>query len=283
MANATENRGDFARIPIVILVLWLFTAVLGASRCHASDASPTLSLEPSSSCIAPGQSCTLSVVVDDAVDSLSCVFCTLYFDPSVVSCTTVEEGELYANAPYSTFFNWELIAPDSLRVEDCVLGHRSFILAPGELYILVFEGVQNGSSPVAIAEAEVYDIDRNELSVDLAAPAVIWVNSAAGIGEGIPASSSFRCRPNPFNSVATLTFTPPTGAGLRSGDTIQLLICSVAGGVVRRLYRGPLGSGTNTFSWNGKNDAGVNVSAGVYVAVLRTQEMEFKGKLILTR
>jgi len=213
--------------------------------------------------------------VDDAVDSLSCVFCVLSFDPEVVSCTIAGEGDLYKKAPYPTFFNWELTAQDSVRVEDCVLGYRTYILAPGELYTLVFEGIQGGASPVAIARAEVYDIDRIRLHSELGGGAVIWVNSTADVGDGVPpggvpAAGSFICYPNPFHPATTLTFSPPHGNEAMRGGMGELFICSVAGGVIRRLYRGPLTGGRNTFSWNGKNDADRYVPAGVYVAVLKT-------------
>jgi hypothetical protein len=287
--NNTETTAIPSRTTIMFIAVLIAMSTFGVNNCDCSGDPPTtLSMEPLSSCVNIGQSCTLSVMVDDAVDSLSCVFCVVSFDPEVVSCTAAREGELYKQAPHPTFFNWELVAPDSVRLEDCVLGYRTYILAPGELYILVFEGIQGGASPVTIERAEVYDIDRVRLAEDIGASAVIWVNPTAGAGGddppgGGPRRGSLDCYPNPFGPVTTLTFSAPCGRGVSANGVGELLICSIAGGLVRKLYRGPISDGMNVFSWNGKNDAGRNVPAGVYVAVMKTDGSDFKHKLVLTR
>ena len=257
--------------------------------CEQSDtgnlasSSVEIYLEPASSYINPGERCTLSVMVDDSADSLSCVFCNISFDPQVVDCITAEEGELYLNSSYSTFFNWDLLAADSLRVEDCVMGYRSFILTPGELYRTVFEGLENGTSPVIIEKVEVYDIDRIKLSAETGYGASISVGVTAGDESRTPLPGSLECYPNPFNPSTTLTFYP---AALESGvypESGELMIYSPAGGLIRTLYQGILKRGRNDFCWNGMNETGNPVSSGVYLAVLRTPASTYTHKMILVR
>ncbi len=268
---------------IFFLMIMIFSGFFSGNRCYSSGDSPTLYLEPSHSYIKPGESCTLSVMVDDAVDSLSCVFCVVSFDSSLLDCQLAEEGTLYANAQYTTFFNWELIAPDSVRVEDCVLGYRSYILAPGELYTLVFQGIENGTSPVAISRAEVYDIDRNSLPVTLGAQVKISVSSTAGSNRMIPSAGSFYSYPNPFNPATTLIFHSPVDQEGYMNRRGELLIYAAGGQLVRNLFRGRLRGRRNKFLWNGRNNREINVSAGVYIAVLRTPARIYKRKMILVR
>ncbi len=285
MSEDTERRERRGKpvLPAAIFLMLIFACgILYAGRGFCSGASPTIYLEPASSYIKPGQSCTLSVMVDDAMDSLSCVFCVVAFDSEVVKCSLAEEGSLYVNTSYSTFFNWELIAPDSVKLEDCVLGYRSFILAPGELYALVFEGVRVGTSPVRIARAEVYNIDRESLPVNLGIPVEISVSATAGT-RSIPSAGIFYCYPNPFNPATTLTFYSPADEGRFGTRMGELLIYSALGGVVRNLYSGWLKEGRNEFLWNGKNDGGRDVSSGVYIAVLKTPDRIYRHKMVLVR
>lgn len=222
-------------------------------------------------------------MVDDSVDSLSCVFCVLTFDPQIVDCITAQEGELYLNSSYSTFFNWELIAPDSLRLEDCVMGYRSFILTPGELYTVVFEGIQTGNCPVRIEDTEVYDIDRVEFPAETGSGASISVSITAGDESRAPSYGSFNCYPNPFNPSATITFCPAAGETGVYPARGELMIYSPSGGLVRTLFQGRLKKGKNDFCWNGRNERGNPVSSGVYMAVLRTPASTYIQKMILVK
>jgi len=249
-----------------------------------SAASPGVYLEPAGSYIKPGERCTLSVMVDDAVDSLSCVMCVISFDSQIVDCYTALEGELYSETSYSTFFNWELTSPDTLQMEDCVLGYRSFILSPGELYAIVFEGLQTGVSPVKIEQTEVYDIDRNELFSTTGAGASISVSiTADDEGDRVPRPGSLNIFPNPFNPSATLTFYTPLRSRGGISNEGKLVIYSPAGSIIKTVYNGILREGRNEFSWNGKNETGHPVSSGVYMAVLKTPDDIYKQKMVLVR
>jgi hypothetical protein len=270
---------------LAICTFLLPSSGFGESRVIPGQASsnPGLYLEPSKSYIQPGERCTLSVMVDDGADSLSCAMCVLSFDPGVVSCVEAGEGELYLNSSYSTFFNWERFSPDSVRVEDCVLGYRSFILAPGELYTVVFEALQPGTTAVRLEEAEVYDIDRVQLPVDLGPGASISVSITADDGGGLTPPAFFECYPNPFNPSTTLTFRSPPGKVSGRGGRGMLRIYSPEGKLVKTVFRGNLREGINEFRWYGEDEQGRSVSSGVYMAVLRTPSTIYKQKVILVK
>jgi hypothetical protein len=86
-----------------------------------------------------------------------------------------------------------------------------------------------------------------------------------GVPGGTPriARVSFAApRPNP-GSRATLAFELPLPAA------VQLRVCDVAGREVRRLVKTELGAGEHRYAWDGRDDQGQRLPAGVYYAALR--------------
>ena len=68
-------------------------------------------------------------------------------------------GQLFREAAFPTFFQWEHIAPDTESVVDCVLGYRSYIVPLGEIARFIFQGEYCGISPVLITEMKLWDIN----------------------------------------------------------------------------------------------------------------------------
>ncbi len=67
------------------------------------------------------------------------------------------------------------------------------------------------------------------------------------------------CYPNPFNPVTTISYDLPEPA------SVNLVIYDVAGKLVRTLVAAEaVGAGRHEQVWNGRDDAGQNVAAGVY-------------------
>jgi hypothetical protein len=64
--------------------------------------------------------------------------------------------------------------------------------------------------------------------------------------------------PNPFNPRTTLSFL------LRQSGPIHLGVYDTKGRLVRTLYRGVETSGEHTIDWDGRSDAGTEVSSGIY-------------------
>ncbi len=66
--------------------------------------------------------------------------------------------------------------------------------------------------------------------------------------------------PNPFNPAVVLPLELATDAA-----GVSLTVYDVLGRRVRRVWDGPLGSGTHRFTWDGRDAAGKAVAAGVYI------------------
>lgn len=83
--------------------------------------------------------------------------------------------------------------------------------------------------------------------------------------------------PNPFNPTTTIEYS------LEKTSEIQLSIFNILGQKVRTLVNGKQGSGRHSIQWNGRNDVGTLVSSGVYVYVLRSEDVTFSRKLMLLK
>ncbi len=83
--------------------------------------------------------------------------------------------------------------------------------------------------------------------------------------------------PNPFSPVTTI------GVVVDGRTTVRLDVIDVAGRRVRTLVRGALGAGTHHLAWNGRDDAGRRVAAGVYFARLVASGRVQARRLVLVR
>ena len=66
--------------------------------------------------------------------------------------------------------------------------------------------------------------------------------------------------PNPFNPATTIPLAVPAGAG-----EVDLTIYNVLGQPVRRVWNGPLAAGEHRLGWDGRDEQGQSVAAGVYL------------------
>ena len=66
--------------------------------------------------------------------------------------------------------------------------------------------------------------------------------------------------PNPFNPSVVIPLDLATDAA-----GVSLMVYDVLGRRVRQVWDGPLAAGTHRFTWDGRDEAGKGVAAGVYV------------------
>jgi hypothetical protein len=234
-------------------------------------------LYPQHTYVAPAGLCTLEVFVTAPADSLACMECFVQYDNTLLTLVSVEEGTLFSQAPYPTFFIWENVAPDTLSAVDCVLGYQSYFLPPGDFVRLVFQAGQPGVAGVHIASIQVWDIDREEVFpvVDPAA----WIHIGTpptGVTTPSPAGS-FDCYPNPFNPSTTLQLNLPFG----ETNDIEVSIYSPSGAKIATLFEGDCNTGNCRFVWRGIDGSGQRVASGVYLAVARTRSEVYTTKLVL--
>ena len=66
--------------------------------------------------------------------------------------------------------------------------------------------------------------------------------------------------PNPFNPTVVIPLDLATDAA-----RVSLTVYDVLGRRVRQVWQGPLGAGTHRFTWDGRDEVGKAVAAGVYI------------------
>lgn len=86
------------------------------------------------------------------------------------------------------------------------------------------------------------------------------------------------CRPNPFNPRTTIEFALP------AAQVVTLVIHDMGGRRISLLHDGMLSAGSHAIAWDGEDDAGRPVAAGVYAARMKTKDGEVRvAKLVLVR
>lgn len=110
---------------------------------------------------------------------------------------------------------------------------------------------------------------------------VYSINLPAGtpVGDNAPARPAALAQnvPNPFNPMTRIGFTLPAAA------TTSLVVYDLAGRRVRTLVDGPQPAGEQSVSWNGADEGGRQVSAGVYLYRLQSGELDEVKTMTLVR
>lgn len=109
---------------------------------------------------------------------------------------------------------------------------------------------------------------------------IIGVQEAQNVAVGF----ALHCYPNPFSKIAHVKFQIPhskyQGKGQKEkGKSIELKIYDATGRLVRR-FDYPTMRQSNQFIWNGADEYGHQVPAGVYFVQLQTQEKSITEKII---
>jgi hypothetical protein len=86
--------------------------------------------------------------------------------------------------------------------------------------------------------------------------------------------------PNPFDGETGIACKLPAS---ESASLVTVTITDVCGQLVRRLYEGACNSGYQKFIWNGRDDSGRPLPAGVYFYTLKVGTERHHGKLIRLR
>ena len=84
-------------------------------------------------------------------------------------------------------------------------------------------------------------------------------------------------RPNPFNPTTTIGFS------LESRSTVSLKVFDTTGREIRTLESRVLIAGSHQVTWDGRNNAGQDVTSGVYFYRLETDNFEKTNKMVLLR
>ncbi len=262
-----------------ILALLLFATVLASTfAVAAAGVIDSYAIVPQQTFVAPGELCTLTVEVDVPGDSLGCVECRVTFDTTLVTLVLAEEGQLFKDSVDPGLFFWVPVTADTHSVEGCILGYRTYVLAPGEVARFIFQADLAGVCPVRITKLRLWDIDRNVFEPDVDPSAWIFIGGATGVRPQPDAGFDVRAYPNPFNPTTTVVV---SGLEAAAGEYVDVSVYSVSGRLVARLFDGRVARDEVRVIWNGRDGAGRRVGSGVYFALARAGSQQRVQKLVL--
>jgi len=120
-------------------------------------------------------------------------------------------------------------------------------------------------------------INHNGAGPDAVIPVTMTVEGGVA-GTGVPGVFALNGNyPNPFNPKTTISFNLPA----RADAVVDVL--DVRGHLVRRLYSGVLEAGAQSVQWDGMDDGGRTVAAGIYLARLTTTGYQATSKMTLAK
>lgn len=106
-----------------------------------------------------------------------------------------------------------------------------------------------------------------------------YAEALVAVDPRIPAAArpSLTALPNPFGPRTTIRYE------LTAPVEVNLFVADPTGRLVRRLVRGRQDAGPHVLDWDGRDDAGREVAAGIYLYVLHAGTKHEMGKLVRVR
>jgi len=190
--------------------------------------------------------------------TLHALSATLTWDPAVVQPVEHAAGE------WLTQQNGFAFTPAPGTVDAAVF-QPGGMTGEGRLATVTFRSLAAGDPKFGVAAIDGRDVSNQKVtvasSVKVQAPVVPLVTQLA------------HAKPNPFSQTATLSFS------LAQGGPVEVAIYSVNGRRVRTLAHEVREAGEYTLVWDGRDDGGSAMSAGVYYAHLVTAQGRFSRTL----
>jgi hypothetical protein len=256
---------------------WIQRAVLlglAAAVCLCAAPSPlhadgvTVALLPNGTTVTPGSEFDLVLQCTQAGDLFNGFDALVSWDPAALTFlpltpTTLQQGLAMTGACGNTFHDFHAGA-DTDTITDVLLCNDTFLTGPGQLYKLHFRA---SSTPqvavVRLAGVKFYDAGRYVTPVHVS-NAVLGIGVPAPVAVGDPPAArlALRAAPNPSRGGLQLAI-----AADRAGVQ-RLTVRDLQGRVVRRLAEGWRAAGARYESWDGRDEAGARLPAGIYLLTL---------------
>ena len=275
----------------VLLVAFL---VLGGAA-EGLDLNPArgdtmyLQLWPHATELAPGDTLDVDLIVPVAGLPFNAYDAYVGYDPEALTFLqrpnlVDQEGPLMRDVCGQTFHVFQ-IAPDSthLRIGHSLLCPGEELTGPGVVYRLRFRcnDVETETWLRLLGESPTLTRAYNDglfvqplVTID----ALVQISDASSTVPPAPRAGPWlRAAPNPFNPQTVFIFAlDETAAG-------ELRVYGLDGRLLRTLAAGLFAAGEHTARWDGTDDAGRSLAAGVYLARLHTGTGAVSTRVCLVR
>jgi FlgD Ig-like domain len=253
-------RMRWTRLGIALAIALPSAGLATAARAQGVHAA----LLPALQNVTTGDTLTLDLFVPAAGSSFNGFDGVVGYDPSALtflplSPTSLQQGTYMTSACGSTFHQFHAAA-DSLSITDVLLCGGVSLPGPGQIYHLRFKASSTPqSTTVHVRHVQFYNAGLlvNPSTGD---DAQISIGVPVGVGpsQPLPLMLSIRAAPNPSRGQVTLSIETRQAGGQR------LEVQDVAGRTVRHLQAGEYAAGLRQLAWDGRDDQGRTLPAGVY-------------------
>ncbi len=129
--------------------------------------------------------------------------------------------------------------------------------------------------PVSVGQASSFTITGVDVQLSpMSATAIGQQGAAPGTPNQFELAQNY---PNPFNPSTTISYALPTAS------RVTLQIFNLQGEVVKTLVNGLQPANHYQVSWNGENELGQKVAAGIYLYQLKTEQFSQTRRLVLIK
>jgi hypothetical protein len=231
-----------------------------------------VALLPTGQTVTPGSTFVLELRVTEAGSLFNGFDALVTYDPAALtfvptSPTSLQQGSYMVGACSSRFHRFSA-SSDSLSFTDVLLCQGVALSGPGQIYTLRFTATTTPQvTHVRLQGVQFYD---GGLFVNPA----YTTDATLGIGVTVdvapaplspPAGPVLRASPNPFRGTVSISIARPVDG------TGRIVIRDIQGRQVRRFECGRLAAGSRQVQWDGRDDAGRALPAGVYRITLQSE------------
>jgi len=269
------------RLPSRPARVWCVPALLLALSVSPAFAQGVhVALMPAQQTVAPGAEFVLELDVTEPGSPFNGYDAVIGYDPSVLtflpaSPLSLQEGSYMKGACGSTF-HYFIYGGDSLLVSHSILCNGMSLTGPGQLYKLRFRASMAPQATwVRLRRVRFFDAGVMVTPV-FTADAIVGIGVAVGAPTpGVPRGLSLRVAPNPCRAAASILVECDVAGEQR------LQVFDLGGRCMRLLERGALGPGHRSLVWDGRDDRGVRLPAGIYHVVLSTTGRNVMARLVI--
>jgi hypothetical protein len=233
------------RLSFKDLILYAINFSLVSMPAQRPDAAAVNALRIAAASVpAVGQSFDVALEMEGAGD-VQGLSAQLAWDPAVVEAIGVSGGELMARQGRPGV----VLSPGPGGVDAAMLGVGGGIAGSGTLATVTFRVKAAGDPAIRIANVDARDAQNRALGL----------NTSGGAG-AIPGRTALRMAfPNPFSQDMTIAL------ALSKSGPANVGVFDVAGRKVRTLVQGVQAAGERLVTWDGRDDSGARLGAGVYM------------------
>lgn len=239
-----------------------------------------VALMPAQETVAPGQEFVLELDVTEPGSAFNGYDAVIDYDPAALtflptSPLSFQEGSYMKGACGSTF-HYFTYGGDSLLISHALLCPGVLLTGPGQLYKLRFRASSTPQAAwIRIRHVQFYDAGVVLEPVSPSDAVVgIGVSLATPVPD-LPRRLSMHVAPNPCRTAASIVVESDAAGEQR------LQVFDVAGRSICLLERRVFDSGRRSLVWDGRDDRGVRVPAGIYHVVLTAAGRIATARLVL--